>query len=79
MPASVSERDWGEIGSSGNIVMPWEASNLIASSWGVEGLGQVSSVSDMRGMDVMGSEVIISPGKDVEAILLVCSDKGVRN
>ena len=41
LPASVKERDWGEKGgSSGIIVMPWEARSLIASSWGVSAQSQ---------------------------------------
>ena len=45
------------------------------------GLGQDNSVSameEMRGMDVMGSEVMISPEKEVEVICRVCSERGVR-
>ena len=39
LPASVKESHWGKIGgSSGIIVIPWEASSLIASSWGVFGV-----------------------------------------
>lgn len=89
LPASVKERDWGEIGgSSGNIVMPWEASSLIASSWGVLGVEQrednsESVMEEMRGMEEMDSEVM-SPvthmvsEKVVAVNLLGWPDRGVK-
>ena len=47
LPASVKESDWGKIGgSSGIMVIPWEASSLIASSWGVFGVEQKEDSSE---------------------------------
>ena len=58
LPASVKESDWEKIGgSSGIMVVPWEAISFIASSWGVFGVEQRKDSSeavmgDMRGMEV---------------------------
>ena len=42
LPASVKESDWEKIGgSSGIMVVPWEAISLLASSWGVRNTEQV--------------------------------------
>ena len=61
MPASVLSRRetrGRKEGLSGIIVMPWEASSLIASSWGVLGVEQredssESVMEEIRGMEEM--------------------------
>ena len=65
LPASVKESGRGEIGgSSGIMVIPWEASSLIGSSWDVYGVEQredssESVMEDMRGLE----DSVIAPSR----------------